>query len=95
MTSKINGATNHYKKANGYYKFYNKTGISCRVKTDEPIQGSVIIKFKEQGETKWMYHAPKRTFNSTLEVVHYILMNLESKSLVFKIVATHTIKQEG
>ena len=89
------GNPSKYKKANGYYKFYNKLGVSCRIKTEEPVQGSVIIKFKDQDETKWMYHAPSRTFNSTLEVVHYILMNLESKNLVFKIMATQTIKQEG
>ena len=81
-----------YKKVNGYYKFYNKPGTSCRIKADEPVSGKAIIKFKDQDEAKWMYHAPTRSFNSTLEVVHYILLNLESKNLVFKILEAGAIK---
>jgi hypothetical protein len=84
---------NKYKKANGYYKLYNKHGVSCRIKIEENVQEKVIIKFKIIGETKWMYYAPSRLFKSQLEITHYILTNLESKNLVFKVLSTSNINK--
>ncbi len=76
------------KSINGYYKFYNKEGISCRIKcddTEEKFEGNCIIKFKQIDDPTWMFHAPTKEFRNCLEVTNYILKNLENSNMVFKI----------
>jgi hypothetical protein len=75
------------KSINGYFKFYNKNGQSCRIKCQEEIKGQVLIKFKPHDEGAWLYYAPKREFRNCLEVANFILKNLESNGTVFKILA--------
>ena len=75
------------KSINGYFKFYNKEGLSCRVKCPKEIQKEILIKFKNRDETAWAYHSPKRTFRNCLEVVNFILKNLENENMVFKIIS--------
>ena len=78
------------KSINGYYKFYNKNGLQCRIKCEaEKIDGEVMIKFKPKDQTEWMYHMPKRKFRHCLEVTNFILKNLENNNMVFKVVVPH------
>ena len=74
------------KSVNGYFKFYNKEGMSTRIKCSEPINGEVLIKFKNKNAAEWLYHAPQRKFRNCLEVTNFILKNLENENMVFKIV---------
>jgi len=76
------------KSVNGYYKFYNKEGLSCRIKCTDEVSGNVLIKFKGRDEAIWAYHSPKRTFRNCLDVTNFILKNLENPNMVFKIVGT-------
>jgi len=73
------------KSANGYYKFYNKAGLSCRIKCEMTGPGRIMIKFKTTDDLNWMYYSPNRTFKCCLDASNYILKNLENKGMVFKI----------
>jgi hypothetical protein len=75
------------KSVNGYFKFYNKEGISCRIKCNDEVDGAILIKFKQKEEANWMYHVPNRGFRNCLEVSNFILKNLENDNMVFKIVS--------
>jgi len=74
------------KSANGYYKFYNKEGISCRIKCTDVINGTALIKFKHRDEPGWLYHSPERKFGHILEAVNFVLKNLENTGMIFKII---------
>jgi len=81
-----------HSKNNGYFKYYNKEGKSCRIKFDndfkfieEKKKFNIIIKFKKDDETLWNYHSPFRKFKSIFEIINYILKNLENDKMVFKI----------
>jgi hypothetical protein len=81
-----------YKSRNGYFKFYNKNGLSCRIKIQDEISGKFIIKYKGPDEIIWNYISPD--FSAiTIEVINYILKNLETDNSVFKIVPARSIIQ--
>jgi len=82
------------KSAQGYYKFYNAEGKSCRVKC-KSVEGSCIIKFKHVNEHEWLYHSPNRDFNSCTDAINFILKNLISDGMIFKVVKTACIKNDG
>jgi ribosomal protein S19E (S16A) len=73
------------KSVNGYFKFYNGHGLSCRIKCDKEINGQTLIKFKHRSDSHWLYHVPNKTFRNCLEVANFILKNLENDGMVFKI----------
>ncbi len=75
------------KSANGYYKFYSKDGTGCRIKCDKDIKGKVIIKFKKVNSLTWNWFAPKNSFKNSLDALTFILKNLESKKMAFKIIS--------
>ena len=87
------------KSVNGYYKFYNKAGLSCRIKSSGHIDGSeILIRFKHKDDLGWLYHAPKRKFRNCLDATNFILKNLENEGMIFKISpvsSTLSIKTEG
>jgi len=73
------------KSINGYYKFYNKIGIACRIKCSKDIEGQSLIMFKHKNEDTWMYYVPKKEFNNCLEIINHILKNLVNDNMIFKI----------
>lgn len=73
------------KSINGYFKFYNKDGVSCRIKCDQEINGEVLIKFKSKDDDGWFYHSPRREFGNSLDVANFILKNLENQDMIFKV----------
>jgi hypothetical protein len=75
------------KSINGYFKFYNGSGIPCRIKCQGEVKGTALIKFKHKDTTDWMYHVPNKKFRNCLEVVNFILKNLENKEMIFKIIS--------
>jgi len=80
---------NEYKSKNGYFKHYNKEGISCRIKVKKEalnkIDSDFIIAFKRKRDLGWNYHSPKKKFRCINAVINHILKNLENKNMVFKI----------
>jgi hypothetical protein len=74
------------KSINGYFKFYNGSGISCRIKCSSEIQKEALIKFKHKEDANWLYHVPNREFRNCLEAANFILKNLENEGMIFKIV---------
>jgi len=67
------------------YKFYNSRGISCRINCDDNMHGKIIIQFREKNSTNWSYYVPNKQFSSTIEIVNYIITNLENQHMIFKI----------
>ena len=80
------------KSINGYYKFYNKAGISCRIKCEVEAKGQVLIKFKHRDDHQWLYHVPDKKFRNCLEITNFILKNLENQNMVFKITTMDPLK---
>ena len=78
-----------YKSKNGYFKHYNKDGISCRIKIAKDAllktNNEFIITFKHKNDLSWKYHSPEKNFRCVNEVIVFILKNLENKNMVFKI----------
>ncbi len=83
------------KSQNGYYKFYSKDGTECRIKADRDIQGKVIIKFKYANSVGWRWYAPSREFKNVLDATTYILKNLESDKMVFKVIVANDLHKRG
>jgi len=81
---------NEYKSKNGYYKHYNKKGISCRIKVKKSalnkFNTDFIIAFKHKDDLDWKYHSPNKKFRCVNAVINHILKNLENKNMVFKII---------
>lgn len=80
-----------YSKRNGYYKYYNKNGVSCRVKFENKMAinsktANVIIEFNKENDIEVSnMHMPARYFNNDFEILNFILKNLETSNLVFKV----------
>jgi D-alanine-D-alanine ligase-like ATP-grasp enzyme len=81
-----------YNKTNGYYKFWNKDGKYCKIKVEDEIKNEkIIVSFiKNAGEVQ--YHSPDKIFKNTVEVIHFLLKNLETDGIIFKISKSSTIK---
>jgi len=78
-----------YKSKKGYFKHYNANGISCRIKVTRyaltKTDSEFLIAFKSKKEEFWNYHSPDRKFRCVNEVIVFILKNLISKNMIFKI----------
>jgi len=79
-----------YKSKNGYFKHYNKEGISCRIKVAKSAlaktDSELMVKFKGSKDEFWSWHFPRRKFRDASEVIVFILKNLVNENMVFKIV---------
>jgi len=79
-----------YNSKNRYFKHYNKEGIACRIKVAKSalkkFDNEFIVKFKGAKDEFWMWHFPSKKFRDASEVIVFILKNLNSKNMVFKIV---------
>jgi len=79
-----------HKSKNGYFKHYNKEGIACRIKVAKSalkkFNDEFIVKFKDAKDEFWMWHVPHKRFRDASEVIVFILKNLDSDNMVFKIV---------
>jgi len=70
----------------GYYKFYTKNGKKAFIKLCKNINNSkVIIKFMRPKDDNWLYHYPDKKFENCLDVIYYILKNLETNKTRFKV----------
>ena len=78
------------KKCNEFYTYYNKKGLKAKIKvTNKALEKKntyFIIKFMRQIDDDWLYHYPDKKFSCHLEVINYILKNLESNNVKFKVV---------
>ncbi len=74
-----------------YHKFYNKEGKRAKIKFVHPRElesvkpFEAIIRFKSENDELWKYHSPKRKFHGALDIITYILKNLEHDKLLFEI----------
>ena len=79
-----------YKSENGYFKHFNSQGIPCRIKVSKnalkKVNTNFTVKFKKKNEEVWMVHIPNKKFKCVNEVIVFILKNLESENMVFKII---------
>ena len=73
-----------FKSKNGFYKFFNKEGLKCRIKTNN-CKGDVILKFKYPSDEKWYMTIPDIKFKSDSDVITYICKNLETDGTVFEV----------
>jgi len=70
-----------------YYKFYNKEGKKAYIKISKNANvKKPIIKFKRPQDDDWLYHLPNKNFKNCLEIVTFIMKNLETNNTKFKIV---------
>jgi len=78
-----------YSSKRGFYKYYNKNGLQCRIKISKNILQSgsknYTIKFKRPQDDSWLYTLPK-TFDNPLECIDYIVKNLETDRTIFKVI---------
>jgi len=78
----------NYKKKNGFYKHYNKDGISTRIRIvhDKIKSGmkDIMIIYCNKNEVVPNLIV-KSGFTSDSQVINYILKNLENKDMVFDI----------
>ena len=74
-----------YKSKNGFYKYYNKYGLNCRIKTDK-CNGNVIIKFKYNFDERWFMNIPDIKFKSEGDIITFICKNLETDGTIFEVV---------
>ena len=77
-----------YSKKNGYFKYYNKDGVSLRIKIDmtrchfEPQH--VLISFTHS-DGSWVHHIPEKKFTDIHDIVNHVCRNTENKNVVFRI----------
>jgi len=70
-----------------YYKFYNKDGKKCYIKFTKNVNiNNPIIKFKRPFDENWLFHIPNKKFKNCIEIIHFIINNLETNKTKFKVV---------
>jgi hypothetical protein len=77
------------KKCNDYFTYYNKNGLKAKIKVSKNAfdkkNSQFLIKFQRPSDEEWLYHYPSKKFGCHLEVINYILKNLETNNSRFKI----------
>lgn len=79
-----------YTKTNGWFKFFTEEGLTCRIKSDEVNDTKVIIKYRHENDIEWTWHSPNIVFKNQLEVARYLLKNLETDQLLFRVKAARS-----
>lgn len=74
---------------NGYYKYYNAEGKSCRIKiyVDKiklPDTG-ILLKYKGPEDIFWNYHVPNKHFGNVFEIIKYLSKNTEVDGTIYKV----------
>jgi len=70
-----------------YYKFYNKDGKRAYIKVAKFLNlDNVIIKFQRQRDEDWLYHTPNKKFKNVVEIINFIVENLENDKTYFNVV---------
>jgi hypothetical protein len=79
-----------YSRRKGYFKYYNKDGLKCRIKFMDNVCNhetpfGVIVKFKRPIDDDFLYHYPNRKFTGIQDVINFVVKNLEHDGTVFEI----------
>jgi len=78
-----------YSKKEGYYKYYNKEGKSCRIKIEDKLRNKrkfrCFVWFRYPNDVNWMVHEPSKKFNDVFHVINYLCKNLETDKMIFKV----------
>ena len=76
-------------KCNSYFEYSNGS-VKCKIKVSNNAfnkrDTNFIIKFKKENEIIWKYHMPDKKFSCHIEVINYILNNLDNNKVKFKII---------
>jgi len=73
----------------GYKVFYTSEGVKVKIKVTKDAlcrSGTFIFKIKNEKTIKTIYHSPNRLFDNVIEAIEFILQNVETKHLKFKII---------
>ncbi len=74
-----------------YREFWDQDGRACKIKMSKRFSryGSnsfqVLIRFRPENTLDWLYHVPEHEFENTTEVLSFIISNLETTDMQFKV----------
>ena len=71
-----------------YGTFYTKEGIKVKIKCNNDAlckSGNFVLRVKNSKTGELFYHSPNRNFDSVIDVIDFILRNVENKNLKFTI----------
>jgi len=84
-----------YSSKNGFYKYYNKEGKSCRIFVDKDAinlkDQRIILSWTSPNTDGWNVYIPHtkkgedKKFKNIFEVIKHILKNLETDKSIFKV----------